>query len=33
MNKLTGLEFYLIGYGFSLKKVNKVITILQKESK
>jgi len=30
MNKYTALEFYLIGYGFSLKKVDKVIAILKK---
>ena len=30
MNKWIALEFYLIGYGFSLKKIEKVISILNK---
>ena len=33
MKKFTKLEFYLIGYGFSLKQVEKAMKVLKKENK
>lgn len=30
MDKYTGLEAYLIGYGFSVKQVDKIIAYIKK---